>query len=88
VGQCGEIDDRIVSPPDYCHSNDFGWLVAVGDSIEDVIEKLKEYAEQLPDGLTADCSVFAHLITEMDEAEKHGVEITTQPLPEPAVALE
>jgi hypothetical protein len=88
VGHCGEIDGRIVSPPDYCHSNDFGWLVAIGDSIEDVIEKLKEYTEQLPDGLTADCSAFAHLIAEMDEAEEHGVEITTQLLPEPAVALE
>jgi hypothetical protein len=88
VGRCGEIEGRIVSPPDACHGNDFGWLVAVGDSIEGVIEKLKEYSSQLPDGLKTDCSAFAHLINEMEEAEKHGVEITSAPLPEPAIALE
>lgn len=87
VGCCCQIDGKICSPPDEHRSNDIGWLCAIGETIEEAIDTLKEYAADLPDGLEYDLNSLADLIVEVKEAEKLDMEFTDQSVPEPSVVL-
>lgn len=78
---CLKAGERTCWPPD--KENDAGWLVAIGDTISDTLEKLKEYVDFLPDGLEADISPMALLFEEVKESEKMDMPFTDQPLPEP-----
>ena len=83
-GAC-EIDGKLCRPPD--DDCDMGWLVATGDTIEEVINNLKKYAAELPDGLSADPTSLADLLMEVNKAEEQGMPFTTQEVPEPATVL-
>lgn len=65
-----------------------GWLVATGDSIEVVIDLLKQRKAMLPDGFDCDLTSLADLLRELKTAKAEGVEITEQALPEPSEVLE
>lgn len=65
-----------------------GWLVATGDSIEAVIETLKERKAMLPDGFDCDLTSLCDLLRELEAAKEHEVEITDEEIPEPATVLE
>jgi hypothetical protein len=87
--KCGfacEIDGKICIPPHPLESM-VGWLVATGDSIEEAIDNLKEYAGQLPDGVSCDVDSMAHLLKEAETAKEQGIELTEQEIPEPEVVL-
>lgn len=88
-GSCSQIDGRLVFPtnPDNLHG-EIGWLVAVGDSPKEAIDCLKDYAAELPDGLCAKTEAIVDLIHETEDAEKQGIELTQQPMPEPAEVIE
>ena len=68
--------------------NWMGWLTATGETIEEVIDLLKERKELLPDGLDCDITPLANLLAEAAEAEVKGVSMTQQQLPEPAEAID
>lgn len=72
-------------PPD--EENVAGWIVAIGDTIEGTLEKLKSHLELLPDGLECDISPMASLIEEIEAAESDGMEFTAQKVPAPSTVL-
>ena len=80
------IDGRIVQPPDDDPS--FGWLVAIGDTIEEAIDTLKEHAVDLPDGLSVDVTSLAELLTEVHAAEAQDMPFTEQTVPKPSTVIE
>ena len=87
--KCGnvcEIEGKICRPPD--DDSMFGWLVATGDTMEDVISTLQGYCKDLPDGISADCTSLAELLKEVQSAEAEGMTFTEQKVPEPATVLE
>lgn len=65
-----------------------GWLIATGDTIEEVIDTLKERKELLPAGFDVDLSSLCELLKELEDAKDEGVEITDQKAPEPATVIE
>lgn len=83
------VDGMICVPPDddpdaAC---EIGWLVAIGDTIEDAVETLHDHKSKLPDGCCCDVASIAELIEEINKAEEMGMEFTPQEIPEPEVAL-
>lgn len=82
-----EIDGRICEPP-HCMGHTAGWLVAIGDTIQESIESLKDHASQLPDGVGCDIDSLAKLLKEAESAKDEGIEFSNQPIPEPAIILE
>lgn len=82
-----EIDGMLTIAPNPLE-NWAGWLTATGDTIKEVIDRLKEYKEMLPSGFDCDLSSLADLLRELDEAKEQGVEITEEPIPKPEIALQ
>lgn len=82
-----EIDGMLTIAPNPLE-NWAGWLVSTGDTIEEVIDRLKEYKEMLPCGFECDLSSLADLLKELNEAKDEGVRITNQSIPEPAEILD
>jgi hypothetical protein len=79
-------DDYVIAPS---HLGPMlGWLTATGDTIEEVIDKLKEYRKELPSGVDCDVASMANLLEEAKEAKEMGVKITHQKIPEPEIVLE
>lgn len=85
-GAC-QIGELLCQPPDEARGNDIGWLVAIGDTIEEAIESLKEHAAALPDGVCCDCAPLAELLKEVDSAQKQDMPFTDDKLPEPSIVL-
>lgn len=67
--------------------HDLGWLVSIGDSPAEALEKQKAAADLLPDGFNADVEALASVIEDIDKATEHGVEFTQQEMPEPSEVL-
>lgn len=82
-----EIDGLLTIAPNPLE-NWAGWLVATGDTIEEVVDRLKEYKEMLPCGFDCDLSSIGDLLKELNEAKSEGVSITEQPIPKPEIALQ
>lgn len=72
-------------PPD--EENVAGWLVAIGNTIEECLESLKEKIKILPDGLETDIAPMAALFEEVQEAENKSMEFTEKEVPEPQEVL-
>lgn len=85
---CAYLDGCYVFPPDDLHGGDLGWLVAIGDTPRQVLDRQKELADMLPDGLNADVEALADVIKEIEEAQQKGVPFTREAMPEPAEVLE
>jgi hypothetical protein len=86
-GHC-QVEGVDCFPPDENEDRAVGWLVAIGDTPEQVIEQLKFFVEHLPDGLSADIAPLAGVLKEIDEAEEQGIGFTEKPMPEPAAVVE
>lgn len=90
--KCGfymEINGRMCFPPmQETTGNDIGWLLGIGDTAKEAIDHLKSNNEMLPDDVTCEFWAIADLLKEVDEAEKHGMEWTDQPVPSPEVVLD
>lgn len=88
-GFCSQIDGRLVFAPDSDNTTcDIGWLTAIGESPKAAIDTLKEYAKELPDGVTAHVESLADLLSEMEHAEDAGVPMTNGTLPPPEIAIQ
>lgn len=85
---CCYVDGVFGFPPDDQHSGDLGWLVAIGDTPQEVLEQAKHLADLLPDGLNADVEALSHIITEIEAMEKEGIPFTEEKLPQPAEVLD
>ena len=72
-------------PPD--EENVAGWIVAIGDTIEETLETLKERLELLPDGLESDIAPMATLLEEVQTAESKNMDFSPDPIPDPTEVL-
>jgi len=86
-GHC-EVDGLAWFTPDDDNDGACGWMVAIGDSPKDALERIKGYIERLPDGLTADPAPLAEVIKAVDEGEEQGIEFANKPMPEASAVLE
>jgi hypothetical protein len=85
---CCEIDGKLCFPPDESHGNAIGWLVATGSTAKKAVDKINEYADALPDGVTANTESLANVLAEIHEEKKQGIEFSPLEIPEPEVVLE
>ena len=86
-GNCCMIEGRIVFPSDDTAGDELGWLVATGDTFEEVIDNIKEHADLLPDGLDANTDAMVDLIVVAIKARDENIEFGNQPIPDPSTAL-
>ncbi len=84
---CAFMDGAYIFPPTEYDRTDLGWLVSIGNSPTEVLEKQKKAADLLPDGLNADVESLASVIEAIDNAQEEGLPFTQQELPEPAEVL-
>jgi len=61
-----------------------GVILGCSNTIEGAIEKLKEHLEELKDE-SIECKLegFVELLKDVEDAEEHGIEFTTQKIPDP-----
>ena len=81
-----EIDGVRCFPPDEQHGEAIGWMVAIGDTAEAMIETMKEQIKLLPDGMSADMEPMGELLTVVQKAEESGIEFKGE-VPEPETVL-
>lgn len=77
------VDGKICVPPDPQGVEEIGWVVGVGDTIEEAIAHLKENVDQMPDGCSVQFSSIADLLNQIHEAQEMGMNFTDSPVPEP-----
>jgi len=87
LGHCCEINGMACFPPDECHGEYLGWLVAVGDTMKETIDTLLGYAKKLPDGVKAKTETLVDLLKEIHSAEDAGIEFSSQTVPEPVSVI-
>lgn len=85
---CCFVDGIYAFPPSEYDSNDLGWLVSIGNTPQEVLEKQKNAADLLPDGLSADVEDLASVFKEIEVAKESGIEFTKTNMPSPAEAIE
>lgn len=82
---CYVIDDVLCIVPE---AHEAGWMVAIDDTVEGVIDKIKAQCDLLPDGMSADLEPLAELIQVVQEAEQQGIEFGEKELPTPEIVLD
>jgi len=87
LSYCCRVGHTYAFPPEEMHRGELGWLVALGDTPSEALERIKALADLLPDGLNADVEALAGVIQEIEEGEKQGIPFTSKPIPEPASVL-
>jgi hypothetical protein len=70
-------------PQEEAHSGELGWLVALGDTPNEVLDRAKELADLLPDGCDAKLENLVGLIKEVETAKKEDIPFTDEPIPAP-----
>lgn len=81
------IDQAYHFPPK--SHEDMGVIIGTGNTIEEAIEKIKEVAESLKsEPVNFEMSGFVELLRNIKEAEKYGIEFTTQKIPKPSSVVE
>lgn len=86
-GSC-RINGRAWFPPlRNDHGDEIGWLVAIGDTPEQTIDRMLEYKNQLPDGVSAHTESLVDLLKEIHAAESEGIEFSPMTVPEPEVVI-
>lgn len=83
LSDCGLINGVHCFPQEEAHEGELGWLVALGDTPQEVLDRAKELADLLPDGCDAKLENLVGLIKEVDSAEEHDIPFTDEPLPVP-----
>lgn len=83
LSNCCLIDGRVCFPPNDCLNDIIGWLVAIGDTPQETLDRIKEYAKLIPEGVTADVTPLEDIFAEIEEEEKAGIKFTEKPLPTP-----
>lgn len=87
-GMCSKLNGCYCFPPETDGSDtSIGWLVGIGDTIEEAMTHFKKNVEHLPDGLSSEIAGLAELLEEVHEAEAKGMEFTDQKVPDPASVM-
>jgi hypothetical protein len=82
------VNDKICIPPEHEGICEIGWLVAVGDTIDEAIDNLRDNQQLLPSGVTCEFASLVDLLKEIHAAEDRGMEFTPDEVPEPATVIE
>jgi hypothetical protein len=85
---CSFIDGRFWFPPDEDPQEEIGWLVALGDTPTETIEKMLEQEKQLPDGVSANTGSLIDLLKEIHKSEEEGIKFTPMKVPAPSKVVE
>lgn len=83
--KCGfacEIDGSLCIPPHPLEQM-IGWVVAIGDTVEEAIDNLKKNCEAIPEGFSCDTDSLVKAVEEWHKAEDEGIEFTDQKIPQP-----
>ena len=76
-------------PPDENSAvSEVGWLFATGATPKEVLERMNELADDLPDGADADVEALADVIREIESEHEQGIPFTDAVMPPPEVVLE
>ena len=77
------IDGLRCFPPDEQHGEAIGWLVALGDTVDEMIATMKKQIALLPDGMSADLEPLGELLDVVAEAKEKGIDFPAEvPAPE------
>lgn len=87
LADCCEIDGVRYWPREGSDDDCVGWLVAIGDTPQEAVDKIKGYAEALPDGLSVDLAPLADVLKNIATGEEEGIGFTNKPVPEPAEVI-
>ncbi len=79
-----KVDGKICVPPDPAGVSEIGWLCAIGDTIEEAVESLREKKELLPEGCHCEFQSLADLLSEMEKAKESGMAMADQEIPDPS----
>lgn len=82
-----QIDGLRCFPPDEQHGEAIGWLVALGDTLEEMISTMKDQIELLPDGMSADIEPLGELLTVVEQAQEKGIDFPAD-VPPPEIVME
>lgn len=83
---CAEVKGVNWWPPN--DEPTIGCVVGIGDTLEEVIDHIKETVDALGDApVKIDFSSFPSLLAEIEAASEKGIEFTDKPLPEPATVI-
>lgn len=85
--QCCGDGEKILYPP-LDHDNNLGWLRSTGNTPTEVLEKMNEMADSLPDGLDAKVEDLAAAIREVETEQKAGIYFTDAKIPDGSIVLE
>lgn len=83
-----KIGDAYCVPPIEHSFEAVGALIGLGNSIKEAIENLKDYEEKL-NGQPIDIHSIglSDAIAEIHHAEEQGIELTNEPVPDPAIVI-
>lgn len=87
LADCCEVDGQTWFPSDEGEVSEIGWMVAVGDTPQEVAETMNSYADLLPDGADASVEALADVIREIEEMEKSGIKFSDASMPDPEIVL-
>ena len=88
IGFSFQKDGKVCVPPDPQGVCEIGWVIGIGDTIDDAISHLKANVEEMPDGCKVQTSSLADLLKEMHAARELGMEMTCEKIPEPSSIIE
>lgn len=84
-----KVDGRLAFPPLPWMRSTVGSVVALGDTLEDAVDTLKEYVGKMDgQGLFAETAALADTLKAITEEEEAGQPFTDQPVPDPSIVLE
>lgn len=84
LSNCCYINDTFAFPPEPDQEDDIGWIMGIGNTIQEAIDHLKENVE-----LMGDCRVHVNveslvdLLKEIEVAEENDIPFTNQEIPSP-----
>jgi hypothetical protein len=88
IGYSCKKGDLVCVPPDPQGVSEIGWVTAIGDTMEEAIESLREHVEQMPEGCKVEFSSLADLLKEVKSAEDSGMKFSDEKVPEPEIILD
>lgn len=86
ISYAASFGENLYVPPNQL-GNMLGWLCATGDTVDEALQSLKQYAKELPSGINCDMAAVAELLLQTEEAKHKGLEIVTGEVPEPQEAI-
>lgn len=88
VSNCCMVDGAYCWPVTETRGTMFGFLVAEGNTIPEVISLMQKRIELLPEGVTAKSQAIYDLLKEIHESEANGIQWSDDAVPEPETVLE